>query len=164
MAPKSLVEIQEQERKDEEAKVAELEFQRWWTQEEARIAAENSRNQPKAQGIAKRGAGTRHASDVGKDNRSKGKSKKPLEPKPSPVPKTTSKTATVKTPQPNDRQDHPAKSPAKPKTTNPPKASKPKESSANLANPPSSTLNPFAFGFVPTQTPKAPTSGSHLTK
>lgn len=41
--PRSLVEIQEQEKKAEQALAEEMQFQRWWAEEEARVAVENAR-------------------------------------------------------------------------------------------------------------------------
>ena len=83
MAPKSLLEIQEQERKDEKAKVAELEFQRWWAQEEARIAAEAAKSSG-SQGKRKTGGATSgsgsNANAGSSQNAGRGKGKKKSNP------------------------------------------------------------------------------------
>lgn len=74
--PRSLLEIQEQEKRDEESRVAEREFEKWWKEEEARVAREmakvvksgggggggpggggKKKSKPKARGGAVNGAG-----------------------------------------------------------------------------------------------------------
>ncbi len=65
----SLAEIQEEERKAEEARVAEVEFMRWWQDEEARIAKENTGGNAGGSGRGGRGGtrgGTRKANHRGR--------------------------------------------------------------------------------------------------
>lgn len=167
MAPKSLVEIQEQERKDEKAKVAELEFQRWWAVEEARVAAEaakannkQGKRKPAAPGPGPTGAPAAGPSQGA--SRPKNKKKGTVGPAVDAGP-SERKDQQLKDKPADSAKPRPPKTPRAPK---PPQALNPKKSasagpakSASTSAPtppvPSSSplpnLNPFAkpFGFVP---------------
>ena len=168
MAPKSLLEIQEQERKDEQAKVAELEFQRWWAAEEARVAAEASKANAK-QGKRKTAASGTNPSGTPGPGPGQSTSR--------PKNKKKGNAGPVAEPTPSDRRDQPVRDKpadsAKPKPPKVQKAPRPPQASGGKkpapagpagsippvahtppvpsSSPMPASLNPFAkpFGFVP---------------
>jgi hypothetical protein len=167
MAPKSLLEIQEQERKDEQAKVAELEFQRWWAAEEARVAAEaaktnskQGKRKPSAPGPA---AGDRPGPGAGQGagrpkNKKKGNASSQADAAPAEKKAQLGENAhprPPKAPKPQKPQQPtiPKKSaPTGPARSTPTTAPTPTPTPpAQTSSPMPASLNPFAkpFGFVP---------------
>lgn len=165
MAPKSLLEIQEQERKDEQAKVAELEFQRWWAAEEARVAAEaaktnskQGKRKPSASGPAAAdrpgpgaGPGAGRPKNKKKGNDSSQADATPSEKKGQPgVPAHPRQPKAPKSQKPQQATIPKKSVPAGPARSTPTTAPTPTPP-AQTSSPMPASLNPFAkpFGFVP---------------
>jgi hypothetical protein len=154
MAPKSLLEIQEQERKDEKAKVAELEFQRWWAQEEARVAAEaakpsGSHGKRKTGGsmlgsVSNANAGT-------SQNAGRGKGKKKSHPGPAEGGAVKKEQTGVKKEQTRiETQSGPTHETPKPRPSKTPKAPKPPQAAVPKKATPTTSVASNKVGLAPT--------------
>lgn len=161
MAPKSLLEIQEQERKDEKAKVAELEFQRWWAQEEARVAAEAARLSG-SHGKRKTGGstlGSVSTTDAGtSQNAGRGKGKKKNNPGPVEGGGVKKDQTGVKKEQTGVKKEQiTAEKPSgsahetpKPRSSKPPKAPKPPQAAVAKKAAPTTFVASNKVGLAPT--------------